>query len=186
MNFSTRPELTGTFGMVSSTHWMGSQVGMGVLERGGNAFDAAAAAAFTLQVVEPHQNGPGGDLPLIFARADDKRPTVLCAQGPAPAAATPEAFAELGLDMVPGTGTLAAAIPGSTLGWMTFVRDHGTMSLREVLSVAASYAEDGFPAAAKVVEYIKRMEPMFREHWTTVRRTLPARGPGSRRGAAAR
>ncbi|HEX9228733.1 MAG TPA: gamma-glutamyltransferase, partial [Arthrobacter sp.] len=165
MNFTTRPELTGTFGMVSSTHWIGSQVGMGVLERGGNAFDAAAAAAFTLQVVEPHQNGPGGDLPLIFARADDKSPTVLCAQGPAPAAATPEAFAELGLDMVPGTGTLAAAIPGSTLGWMTFVRDHGTMSLSEVLSMAASYAEHGFPAAAKVVEYIKRMEPLFREHW---------------------
>ncbi|WP_248764087.1 gamma-glutamyltransferase family protein [Pseudarthrobacter sp. SSS035] len=166
MNFSTRPELAGTFGMVSSTHWLASQVGMGVLERGGNAFDAAAAAAFTLQVVEPHQNGPGGDLPLIFARADDKKPTVLCAQGPAPAAATPEAFAELGLDMVPGTGPLAAAIPGSTLGWMTFVRDHGTLSLREVLSMAASYAENGFPAAAKVVEYIKRMAPLFREHWT--------------------
>lgn len=165
MNFTTRPELAGTFGMISSTHWIPAQVGMGVLEHGGNAFDAAVAAGFTLHVVEPHQNGPGGDLPLIFARADDKKPMVLCAQGPAPAAATPEAFAELGLDMVPGTGPLAAAIPGSTLGWMTFLRDHGTFSLRDTLSMAASYAEDGFPAAAKVVEYIRRVEPMFREHW---------------------
>ena len=165
MNFTTRPELAGTFGMVSSTHWIPAQVGMGILERGGNAFDASVAAGFALQVVEPHQNGPGGDLTLIFACADDKKATVLCAQGPAPAAATPKVFSDLGLDMIPGTGPLAAAIPGSTLGWMTFLRDHGTFSLRDVLNSAASYAEDGFPAASKVIEYIQRLEPMFREHW---------------------
>ncbi|MFB0836066.1 gamma-glutamyltransferase family protein [Arthrobacter halodurans] len=151
--------------MVSSTHWLASQVGMGVLERGGNAVDAAAAAAFTLQVVEPHQNGPGGDMPLIFARADDKRPRVLCAQGPAPAAASPEAFRDLGIDMVPGTGLLAAAIPGATLGWMTILRDEGTLSLNEALEAAADYAANGYPASAKVVEYIERMAPLFRKHW---------------------
>lgn len=165
MTFTTRPELTGTFGMVSSTHWLASQVGMRILEIGGNAFDAVVAAGFTLQVVEPNQNGPGGDLPLIFARADDKKPTVLCAQGPAPANATREAFAGLGLDMVPGTGLLAAAIPGSTLGWLTLLRDHGTLRLEEVLRPAIDYAADGFPAAPKVVEFIQRMEHMFREHW---------------------
>ncbi|WP_026549395.1 gamma-glutamyltransferase family protein [Arthrobacter sp. Br18] len=165
MSFTTRPELAGTFGMVSSTHWIPSQVGMGILERGGNAFDAAVAAGFTLQVVEPHQNGPGGDLPLIFARADDKKSMVLCAQGPAPSAATQEAFADLGLDMIPGTGLLAAAIPGATLGWLTFLRDHGTVSLGDALSMAESYAENGFPAAPKVVEYIRRVELLFREHW---------------------
>lgn len=167
MNFTTRPELAGTFGMVSSTHWLPSQVGMGVLERGGNAFDAVVAAGFTLQVVEPHQNGPGGDMPLIFARADDRKPTVLCAQGPAPAAATPAAFTGLGLKMVPGTGPLAAAIPGATLGWLSFLRDHGTVSLREALTPAKLYAEEGFPAAAKVVEYIARVEDLLREHWPT-------------------
>lgn len=165
MNFTTRPELAGTFGMISSTHWLPAQVGMGILERDGNAFDAVVAAGFTLQVVEPHQNGPGGDMTAIFARSDDKKPKVLCAQGPAPAAATPKAFADLGLDMVPGTGPLAAAIPGSTLGWMTILRDHGTFSLHDVMDAAATYAESGFPAAPKVVEYIARMEPMFRDHW---------------------
>lgn len=165
MTFCSRPELAGTFGMVSSTHWLASQVAMGVLERDGNAFDAAVAAGFSLQVVEPHQNGPGGDLTLIFARADDKKPTVLCAQGPAPAAATPEAFHLLGLEMVPGTATLAAAIPGATLGWLTLLRDHGTFSLKDTLSIAVSYAEGGYPASAKVVEYIRRMKPMFQEHW---------------------
>mgnify|MGYP003347244192 CR=1 FL=1 len=75
--FTTRPELAGTFGMVASTHWLASAVGMAVLEAGGNAFDAAAAAGFTLQVVEPHLNGPGGDMPLLFARAGDDHATVL-------------------------------------------------------------------------------------------------------------
>ena len=74
--------------MVTSTHWLASAAGMAELEQGGNAFDAAVAVGFALQVVEPHLNGPGGDLPLIFARADDPAPTVLCGQGPAPAAAT--------------------------------------------------------------------------------------------------
>ena len=79
--FTTRPELRGTFGMVASTHWLASGAGMAVLERGGNAFDAAVAAGFTLQVVEPHLNGPGGDLPAVFWSAERGEPVVLCAQG---------------------------------------------------------------------------------------------------------
>ena len=85
MAFTTRPELSGTFGMVASTHWLASAAGMAVLERGGNAFDAAVAAGLALQVVEPHMNGPAGDLPLIVWR--DGAPRALCGQGPAPAAA---------------------------------------------------------------------------------------------------
>ena len=70
MSFTTRPELRGTFGMVASTHWLASGAGMSVLERGGNAFDAAVAAGFVLQVVEPHLNGPGGDVPAIVYSAE--------------------------------------------------------------------------------------------------------------------
>jgi gamma-glutamyltranspeptidase / glutathione hydrolase len=74
MIFTTRPELRGTFGMVASTHWLASAAGMAVLEQGGNAFDAAVAAGFTLQVVEPHLNGPGGDLPaLLCSRRKGRR-----------------------------------------------------------------------------------------------------------------
>ena len=61
--FTTRPEIEGTFGVVTSTHWIATAVGMSILEKGGNAFDAGCATAFTLQVVEPHLNGPGGDVP---------------------------------------------------------------------------------------------------------------------------
>ena len=86
--FTTRPELAGTFGMVASTHWLASAAGMAVLEKGGNAFDAAVAAGFTLQVVEPHLNGPGGEVPVIGHDARRGETFVVCGQGTAPAAAT--------------------------------------------------------------------------------------------------
>src|SRR5258707_15820024 len=106
--FTTRPELAGTFGMVASTHWLASAAGMAVLEHGGNAFDAAVAAGLVLQGVEPHLNGPGGEVPVIGFSAADGQPVVLDGQGPAPAGATPRHFAGPGLGPVPGTGPLAA------------------------------------------------------------------------------
>src|SRR5262245_53341138 len=133
---SLRPELAGTFGMVTSTHWLATAAGYAVLEGGGNAFDAAAAVGFALQVLEPHMNGPGGDLPLIFARGDDPTPTVLCGQGPAPAGATIAHYRGLGLELVPGAGPLAAAVPGSVEAWLTLLRDHGTRSLSDVVGYA--------------------------------------------------
>src|SRR6187549_2400748 len=134
--FTTRPELAGTFGMVASTHWLGSAAGMAMLERGGNAFDAAVATGLVLQVVEPHLNGPGGDLPAVFWSVDRGEPLVLCAQGPAPRAATIERFRDLGLDLVPGTGLLAACVPGAFGGWMLLLREFGTMRLAEVAELA--------------------------------------------------
>ena len=144
MTFTTRPELSGTFGMVASTHWLGSAAGMAVLERGGNAFDAAVAAGLALQVVEPHMNGLGGDMPVLFWDGDAVR--VVCGQGPAPAAATIEHYRGLGLQLVPGTGQLAACVPGAFDAWMLLLRDHGTLELADVAAYAIGYARDGFPA----------------------------------------
>ena len=118
MSFTTRPEVSGTFGAVSSTHWIGTAVGMAVLECGGNAFDAAVACGFTLQIVEPHLNGPGGDVPIILKSADEDEPTVICGQGVAPMLATVDAYKSRGLDMVPGTGLLPAVVPGAFDAWM--------------------------------------------------------------------
>ncbi len=145
MTHTTRPVLRGSFGMVAATHWLAAGVGMRMLELGGNAFDAAGAAGFVLQVVEPHQNGPGGDLPVVFW---DGSPQVLCAQGPAPAAATLERFAEH--DLVPGDGLLPAVVPGAFDGWMLLVRDHGRLRLRDVLEPAIAYARDGFPVVPEL------------------------------------
>jgi gamma-glutamyltranspeptidase/glutathione hydrolase len=176
----SRPTLRGTFGMVSSTHWLASQSAMAELEAGGTAFDAAAAAAFVLHIVEPHLNGPGGEVPAVFATADDPTPVVLCGQGPAPAAATREHYLDLGLDLIPGSGPLAAAIPGAVDAWLLLVRDHGTRSLREVLSYAIGYARGGHPLLPRAADLIASMEPMFREHWpTSAQRWLPGgRAPG--------
>ena len=140
MTFTTRPTLQGTTGMVSSTHWIASQAAMGQLERGGNALDAAVTAGFVLHVVEPHLNGPGGEVPAIVATANDPTPRVLAGQGPAPAAASIDHFTSLGLDLVPGSGPLAACVPGAVDAWLLLLRDLGTMTLVEVLEPAIGYA----------------------------------------------
>ncbi len=162
---STRPELAGSFGMAASTHWLASQTAMSVLERGGNAFDAAAAAGFVLQVVEPHLNGPGGDLPVVLWSERDQQVHVVCGQGVAPAAATAEAFTDLGLDAVPGTGPLAAVVPGAFGGWLELLRRWGTWSLRDVLEPAIGYALDGAPVLPRVSATIAAMAATFEQEW---------------------
>src|SRR5437867_10324274 len=112
MQFRTRPLVQGTFGVVSSTHWLATQCAMSVLERGGNAFDAAVAAGFVLQVVEPHSNGLGGDVTIVLYSAERRETRVICGQGPMPAAATLERFRSLGLSQIPGSGVLPACVPG--------------------------------------------------------------------------
>src|SRR5215218_3231134 len=181
--FATRPELRGSFGMVASTHWLASGAGMAVLERGGNAFDAAVAAGFVLQVVEPHLNGPGGEVPILAAPAGQGRVLVVNGQGPVPAAATIERFARLGLDLIPGTGLLAACVPGAFGAWMLLLRDHGTMRLREVLEPAIGHAEAGFPAIPRIGGAIAAVERMFRTEWPSSAEVWLADGipaPGTR------
>src|SRR5499427_64759 len=143
--FTTRPEIEGTFGVVTSTHWIATAIGMATLEKGGNAFDAAVATAFTLQVVEPHLNGPGGDVPAIVHDVRRGRTEVICGQGVAPARATIVHYRSEGLDLVPGTGLLAAVVPGTFETWMLLLRDYGSMSVAEVLAPAIGYAENGYP-----------------------------------------
>jgi gamma-glutamyltranspeptidase / glutathione hydrolase len=167
MTFTTRPTLRGTFGMVSSTHWLASQSAMRLLELGGNAFDAAAAAGFVLHVVEPHLNGPAGEVPAIIATATDPTPRVLCGQGPAPAGATIEHFRGLGLELIPGSGPLAAAVPGAVDAWLLLLRDHGSVPLRTVLEPAIGYARNGHPLVAPVGETVNRVRGLFTEHWPT-------------------
>ncbi|MFE7568244.1 gamma-glutamyltransferase family protein [Streptomyces sp. NPDC057539] len=164
--FTTRPTLQGTFGMVSSTHWLASQSAMAVLEDGGNAYDAAVAAGFVLHVVEPHLNGPAGEVPIILAPAGgDVR--VLCGQGPAPAGATIGHYRSLGLELVPGTGPLAAAVPGAFDAWMLLLRDHGTKSLAQVLRYAIGYAEDGHAPVERVGETVETVRELFETEWTS-------------------
>ncbi|MGV2863502.1 gamma-glutamyltransferase family protein, partial [Achromobacter sp. AGC39] len=168
-SFTTRPEIRGTFGVVSSTHWLASQVAMGVLERGGNAYDAAVAGGFTLQIVEPHLNGPGGEVPILLWNENEQRMRALCGQGTAPALATPAAFRALGVEMVPGIGLLPATVPGAFGAWLTLLRDYGTWELADVLRPAIDYARNGFPLVPRVSQAVLAVQALFRDEWTTSR-----------------
>jgi gamma-glutamyltranspeptidase/glutathione hydrolase len=176
--FTTRPELAGTHGMVASTHWLASAAGMAVLESGGNAFDAAVAAGLTLQVVEPHLNGPGGEVPIILHSAGRGETVVINGQGPAPAAASIARFEELGLDLVPGTGLLAACVPGAFDAWMLLLGEFGTLRLSEVMRYAIYYAEHGYPLVPQISDTIRGVERLFRDEWTSSARVY-LRGTGA-------
>jgi gamma-glutamyltranspeptidase/glutathione hydrolase len=187
-----RPELTGTLGGVAATHWLASAVGMGVLERGGNAFDAAAAAGFALQIVEPHSNGPGGDVVIaVYSRASDTV-RVICGQGPMPRAATIDAFAARGVKQIPAGGLLPATVPGAFGAWMRLLGEYGTMPLESVLEPAIGYASRGYPLLPAAATTIDAMSGLFRTHWSESARVYlpggaaPARRPRRGRGCATR
>ncbi|WP_345378011.1 gamma-glutamyltransferase family protein [Pseudonocardia yuanmonensis] len=150
--------------MSASTHWLATGAAQSVLERGGTAVDAATAAAFVLHVVEPHLNGPGGDLVALVAPAGGA-PFVLCGQGPAPAGATREHLAAEGLDHVPGAGALAAAVPGAVVAWLRLLAEHGTWELADVLEYALDLAEHGYPVVPRLTATIAAVADLFREHW---------------------
>ena len=175
--FTTRPELAGTYGMVASTHWLASAAGMAVLESGGNAFDAAVAAGLTLQVVEPHLNGPGGEAPILAHRADRGETLVVNGQGPAPAAASIARFEDLGLDLVPGTGLLPACVPGAFDAWMLLLGEFGTLRLADVMRYAIGYAKHGYPLVPRISETIHGVEGLFRDEWPSSARVY-LRGAG--------
>ncbi|RVT81680.1 gamma-glutamyltransferase family protein [Rhodobacteraceae bacterium CCMM004] len=167
MTFTTRPEIQGTFGVATSTHWIASAVGMKMLEAGGTAADAAAAMGFTLHVVEPHLNGPLGDMPLLIRPAGDAAPQVVCGQGVAPAAATIAHYRAEGLDRIPGSGLLATVVPGAFDAWMLILRDHGRLPLRDILEPAIHYARHGHPVLPRVAATIAGLADFFRDEWPT-------------------
>jgi gamma-glutamyltranspeptidase/glutathione hydrolase len=153
--------------MVGSTHWLATAAAMSVLERGGNAFDAASAGGFVLQVVEPHLNGPGGEVPIIVWSEADQQVRVVCGQGVSPQSATIETVRALGVDVMPGVGLLAATVPGAFDGWLTMLERWGTWRLRDVLDYAISYARNGYPAIPGICATVRAVEQMFRADWPT-------------------
>lgn len=164
-SFTTRPEIVGTFGVAASTHWLASQTAMAVLERGGNAFDAAAAGGFVLQVVEPHLNGPGGEAPILLWSQAARQAQSICGQGVAPALASAAALERLGLEQMPGIGLLPATVPGAFGAWLVMLREHGSWPLADVLAPAIGYARAGYPLVTRAIETIAFVEPLFRNHW---------------------
>ncbi|OJF15643.1 gamma-glutamyltransferase family protein [Couchioplanes caeruleus] len=182
----SRPELHGTYGAVSTTHWLASAAGMAMFDRGGNAFDAAVAAAFVIQVVEPHVNGPAAEAPVMIHDASTGEVTVVAGQGPMPRRASVDTFRRLGLNHIPGSGLLAACVPGAFGAWMKVLQHHGRLRLAEVLEPAIGYAERGFPLLPKAAGIIDVLAPLFREEWTETGKIYLDRGVAPRAGALLR
>ena len=165
MNSPTRPQLVGSFGMVAASDWLAAASGMGILERGGNAFDAAVATGLVLQVAEPHLNGPGGEVPIVLYDAAQGEVVVVDGQGPAPAEASIARFAAMGVPLIPGTGLLAANVPGAFGAWLLMLQRYGRLSVREVMEPVIHYAHHGVPILPAVHRSILSCAQRFQELW---------------------
>ena len=165
MNSPTRPQLVGSFGMVAASDWLAAASGMAMLERGGNAFDAGVATGLVLQVMEPHLNGPGGEVPIILYDASADEVVVVDGQGPAPARASIDGFRALDVPLIPGTGLLAANVPGAFGAWMLMLQRYGRLALRDVMEPVIHYARHGVPILPAVHLSISNCETRFVEQW---------------------
>ena len=164
---SLRPVVHGTHGMVASEHYLATAAGFSVLEHGGNAIDAAAAVSFCLAVLEPHQNGVGGEVPILIHEANTRHVHAVNGQGWMPKGATLDHFRTLGLDIIPGDGLLPAAVPGTVDAWILALKHFGTMRLTDVLGYAIELAEDGFPMYPGLRGCIECNQNRYREQWPT-------------------
>ena len=141
-----------THGMVATSQPLATEVGVQILERGGNAIDAAIAVAAMLNVTEPMMTGIGGDMWAIVYWAKDGKLHGLNASGRAPKALTPEYFAKKGLKAVPIRGMEPITVPGAVDGWYTLLNQYGTMKMPDLLQPAIRYADEGYPVMEKASE----------------------------------
>ena len=180
----SRPEVYGGLGVVSSTHPLASAAGMRILQNGGNAFDAAAAAAFVLHVVEPEYNGLGGEMVALVKTAGAGRARVLCGQGVAPGRATAELFAGLGHAQIPAVGLLSATVPGAFGAWLLLLRDVGTASIRTILEPAVRIATSGIVVSRLLAKKIKLVKArLCEEGWNAACEVYLPNGDLPREGA---
>jgi len=163
--FTTRPVIMGTHGMVASGHYLASRAGLSVLEDGGNAIDAGVAMGFALSVLEPYLYGIGGEAPILIYLADKRSVLSLSGQGPAPRAATIEWFRNHGIDVIPGDGLLATTVPAAVDTWITALMHFGTMRLSRVIEYAIELAERGFPMYYQLSAAIQKNAERFRSDW---------------------
>lgn len=166
-DFTTRPVIMGTHGMVTSGHYLAGRIGVRILEDGGNAIDAGVAMGFALAVLEPYIYGIGGEVPILIYLADEKRVVSLCGQGPAPGKATIQWFKRNGFDAVPGDGLPAAVVPDALSTWIAALSRFGTMRLSQVLEAAIDLAECGFPMYGVLQAALEQNSQRFNDSWPT-------------------
>jgi len=160
--WSYRPTVMAPNAMITTPHYLASQAGMKVLQEGGNAVEAAIAAASTIGVVYPHMNGIGGDNFWLIYNSNDKKLKGLNSSGRSGGDATMDFYKKQGLEKIPARGPLGAnTVPGAVAGWEK-AHDYsvnsmkGSMSWEDLLQTAIHYAKEGFPVTPS------------QEYWTNV------------------
>ena len=144
---SRRSTVLAKNGMVATSQPLAAVAGLRIMLQGGNAVDAAIAAAAALNVVEPVSTGVGGDMFALVWRNDEKKVRAINGSGRAPAAASLEGLRGQGYQRMPGAGAHSITVPGAVHGWETLINACGTMPLSKVLEPAIQYAEEGFPVS---------------------------------------
>lgn len=181
MRFTTRATLRGCGGAVGAGHYLATQIGARILSEEGNAADAACAMGFALQVLEPTQNGPAGEVSILVYDAAQDRTFAISGQGPAPAGATREAMAARGIDCLPPDGFLTATVPAALDAWCQLLAHFGTRRLEDVLAPARDLALRGFPMYPYLRHFMGAFSQRFEREWpTTAAIYLPLREIGER------
>lgn len=151
--FATRSEVIAQNGMVATSHPLATQVGIDILKKGGNAIDAAIAANATLGLMEPTGCGIGGDLFVILWDAKTKKLYGLNASGRSPKNLTLDYFEEKGMTKIPSYGPLPVSVPGAVDGWFELLNKFGSLPIKDILTPAINYAENGFPLTELIGHY---------------------------------
>ena len=166
--FTTRPVIMGTHGVVAAGHYLAAEIGLRVLNRGGNAVDAGVAAGFALNLLKPQSNGIGGEVPILIHRAGEGRGPKIAAingQGTAPRRASIDWFRQNGIEVIPGDGLLPATVPAAFGAWVVALLYYGTLGLEETLGPTVDLAREGFATYPVLRDNIAANSDKFREQW---------------------
>ncbi len=164
-SFTTRPVYMGRRGLVASGHYLAARAGQRMFDRGGNAVDAVVASGFALNLLEPHNNGLGGEVPILVYSASQKKVFSISGQGFSGKAATPDYFRKLKIKLIPGDGFLPATVPAAFGTWAFALQRFGTLTLADVLEPAIDYAENGFPIYPTLRASIAGLAKRFKAEW---------------------
>jgi gamma-glutamyltranspeptidase/glutathione hydrolase len=166
--FTTRPVYMGTHGVIASGHYLAARAGLRMFDRGGNAIDAAVASGFALNLLEPQNNGLGGEVPILIHFARDGRTVSISGQGWSGKAATVAWFHKAGIkDLIPGDGFLPATVPAAFGSWAFALQQFGELTLKDVLEPVIDYAESGFPVYPGLRSALSGLAGKFRDEWPT-------------------
>jgi len=161
--FTTRPLIMARRGVITTGHYQATAAGFRILAQGGNAFDAAVAAGLALNLVEPQNNGLGGEAPTLVYSAREKKVFAVSGMGWSPQALTIAWCRQNGVDLIPGDGYIPACVPAMMDTWALILARFGSFSLAQVAAPAIELAEEGFPVDAVLQQALARGEKLFRE-----------------------